>query len=361
MSLPRRIIITTLILSALFVFCGDELVFAQSGMEVDYPTIGEYYPVASDGEGFPQYLRYIISFFIIGASIVAFGALVYGGFLWMTSAGEPLRLQKSKERIIASLVGLVIVLGSFFILNSIDPELVELREVRIEEVDDVRSPGIYLSLSGEFHDGDEDAIRENVRKITSSERALGTLEGRVRSIRIVNPTERREGEENIIYRYVVTLHEKTNFEGRCRYYINNQSSPRDIDITDIGGDVSSVSVLRAQRYGEDPYGGVTVYDKPEFQEGSNTQRLSVSATETFSSFNVAPWSVDIEGSYGLILASGSDWGAMGDGCAIFASSRSIPSLVGHRMNRCSPHQISAFFAVYDSCSTHYALFPLYRR
>lgn len=359
--LLRKIIITAFIASVLFAFCGGDFVLAQGEMEVDYPTIGEYHPVASDGEGFPEYLRYIISFFIIAASVVAFGALVYGGFLWMTSAGEPLRLQKSKERIIASLVGLVIVLGSFFILNSIDPELVELREVRIEEVDDVRSPGIYLSLSGEFHDGDEEAIRENVRRITSSERALGTLEGRVRSIRIVNPVEGRGEEENIAYRYVVVLHEETNFKGRCRYYVNNQTQPRDIDITDIGEDVASVSVLRSQKYGEDPYGGVSVYDKPEFQEGANTQRLSVSATENFSSLNVAPWSVDIDGSYGLILASGSDWGAMGDGCAVFASSRSIPSLVGHRMNRCSPHQISAFFAVYDSCSTHYALFPLYRR
>lgn len=360
MDLKKKIFLIVLLL-ALFVFFAEMSVIAQEALEVEYPTIGEFRPTSSDAEGFPDHLRYAINFLTIAASVVAFGALVYGGFLWMTSEGEPLKMQKSKERITASLIGLVIVLGSFLLLNSIDPQLVELEEVKIEEVDDIDSPGIYLSLSGDFHQGDEDGIRENVRKITSSERALGNLEGNIQAIRIVNPTEGRGDDKELIYRYVVTLHSRTNFEGRCRYYLNNQESAREIDISDIGGDVSSISVLRAQRYGEDPYGGVTVYDKPEFHQGASTQRLSVSATESFSSLNTPPWSVDIEGSYGLILASGSDWGNMGDGCAVFASSRSIPNLTGHRMNRCSPHQISAFFAVYQSCSTHYALFPLYRR
>ena len=361
MSLLKKITLTFLIALFLFVAFGEFSVLAQGGVEVDYPTIGEYHPVSTGAEAFPEYLRYIVSFFIIGASVVAFGALAYGGFLWMTSAGEPLKMQKSKERIIASLAGLVLVFASFLFLNSINPELVELEEIKIEKVNDVDAPGVYLSLSGSFHEGDDDAMGENVRRINSSERGLGSLEGNIQSIRIVNPTERRGGEEEVAYRYVVVLHGKTNFEGRCRYFLNNQTSPRNINISDIGGSVASISVLRAQRYGDDPYGGVRVYDKPEFQQGSGSQRLSATASENFSSLSVEPWSIDIEGSYAVILASGSDWGGMDDGCAVFASSSSIPSLVGHRMNRCSPHYFSAFFAAYRSCSTYYAMFPLYRR
>ena len=332
---------------------------AQGQLEVEYPTINEYYPQELDSDGFPAYMEYIIRFLIIGAGIVVFGTLVYGGFLWMTSAGEPLKLQKSKQRLISSVAGLVVVVSSYIWLSSINPTLVKLQQIEsIEVIDDVTAPGIYLSKTSPFpSDDDEESIRENVRRINSSERALGSLRGEIQSIRIVNPTERNG---DLIYRYVVVLHEEENFQGKCKFYVNNQSSPSTISITDIGSDVSSVSIVRAERYGTGVYGRAVAYDKPEFQEGSNSQSLSVTTTsENFSSLNIEPWSIDIEGRYAIILASGSSWQNMNDGCAVFASSRPITTLVGHYMNRCSPYFFSEFFAAYRSCSTHYASFPLY--
>ncbi len=353
----KKNLLLSLLILLLFLSFVDP-VFSQ-GLEVEYPTIDEYRPVSMDPGGFPEYLRYFIRFLTIGAGVVAFGALTYGGFLWMTSEGEPLKLQKSKSRIIASFVGLLIIISSYILLGSINPTLVELERVEIEEVDDVRSPGVYLSLSGSFHEGNPEEIKENVRKITSSERSLGSLMGEIKAVRIVNPTD-ASGE--MIYRYVVVLHGEESFRGECEFLLTNMDNH---NFTNIRGEIlentSSVSVVRAEKYGTEPYGRVIAYDKPEFQEGSGWQRLFVTATDHFAPLEVEPWSIEVEGSYAVILASGSDWNQMDDECAVFAASRPITSLVGHYMNRCSPYFFSAFFAAYRSCATHYASFPLYRR
>ncbi len=324
--------------------------------EVQYPQIeGEFHPVSLSPDGFPEYLRYIIRFFTIGAGIVVFGALVYGGFLWMTSGGEPLKLQKSRSRLISAFAGLVIVIASYMLLSSINPTLVELQEIDITKAEDTNSPGIFLSLTGSFEETDD------IRRINSSERGLGSLEGRIESIRIINPTEDGRIDGPITYRYVVVLHSDENFQGKCKFFINNSSGGRDISINEIKEDISSISIIRARKYDEGAYGMVEAYDKPEFQAGSNSQILSTTTVESFSSLNVEPWSIDIEGRHAIILASGSSWEEMTDGCAVFSSSRPITTLVNHPMNRCSPYFFSEFFAAYRSCATHYATFPLYTR
>ncbi len=337
-------------------FSESLLVFGQ-GLEVEYPTIDEYRPITTDPGGFPDYIRYVVRFLTIIAGLVAFGALAYGGFLWMTSEGEPLKLQKSKSRIISSFVGLIIILSSYILLGTIQPTLVELEKVQIERVENVTSPGVYLSLSGSFHEDNEERMRENVRKINASEGGLGGIKGQIQAVRLVNSTTE---DNDLIYRHVIILHELENFRGRCRIFANNSSEPRNFNIQDIGENVASITVLRAQRHDQVPYGRVTVYDKPEFQEGSSNQRLLSSPSDSLSPLNVEAWSIDVEGSWAVVLASGSDWNAMDNECAVFATSRSIPTLVGHHMNRCAPYFFSPFFAAYRSCSTHYALFPLYR-
>jgi hypothetical protein len=352
-----KLLIVFLFLAVFLSLFFVDSVFSQ-GLEVEYPTIDEYRPVSTSSEGFPDYLRYIIRFLTIGAGIVAFGSLAYGGFLWMTSAGEPLKIQKSKSRMISSFAGLSIIIASFVLLNSISPTLVELERVEVQEVDDVRSPGVYLSTSGSFHENEPALIRQNVRRITSSERSLGSLDGQIQAIRIVNPTENN----NIIYRYVVVLHGEETFRGPCEIVTTNVAEQNFTTISSsILQQTSSISVVRAQRDTISPYGRVVVYDAPEFREGSGWHRLITTTGNNFSPLEVEPWSIDIEGSYAVILASGSSWNQMNNECAVFSTSRPITSLIGHHMNRCSPYFFSAFFAAYRSCATHYALFPLYRR
>ncbi len=61
---------------------------------------------------------------LIGAALSMIGVIffilmVYGGFLWMTARGEDSVVNKAKETIIAAIIGLIVVLGSYAITNFI--------------------------------------------------------------------------------------------------------------------------------------------------------------------------------------------------------------------------------------------------
>ncbi len=58
---------------------------------------------------------------LAGVSIVFFGLMVYAGFLWMTAQGNEDQVTTARNTIIASIIGLVLVLGAYaattFIVN----------------------------------------------------------------------------------------------------------------------------------------------------------------------------------------------------------------------------------------------------
>lgn len=116
--------------------------FAQ-GLEVEYPDLPGIPPL-SEKPTLPEYLRYIYVFSIIIAGLVAFASLVYGGFRYLTSVGQPLAMAAGREQITAGIIGLMILLSSYLILATINPQLIILKEVEhdLEEVPEVIIPPI---------------------------------------------------------------------------------------------------------------------------------------------------------------------------------------------------------------------------
>jgi hypothetical protein len=74
----------------------------------------------------PDYIVAIFNFSLMIVGIVVFGALLYGGFRWLTSAGNPAALSDAKDQIFSALLGLIILFSAWLILNTINPELVIL-------------------------------------------------------------------------------------------------------------------------------------------------------------------------------------------------------------------------------------------
>ncbi|NQV13262.1 MAG: hypothetical protein HQ530_03090 [Parcubacteria group bacterium] len=73
--------------------------------------------------------QYVKTFYIFGSSIVgavAMGALVLAGVNYMRSSGNEEHVTKAKEMFAGALIGLVLVMGSYVILRTLDPRLVEL-------------------------------------------------------------------------------------------------------------------------------------------------------------------------------------------------------------------------------------------
>lgn len=78
-----------------------------------------------------QYIRGIYNYAIAVAGILAALVLMAGGVLWLLSRGEASKITKAKELIIGSVVGLVILTGSYLLLTIINPNLVNLQNIKI--------------------------------------------------------------------------------------------------------------------------------------------------------------------------------------------------------------------------------------
>lgn len=115
--------------------------------------------------------QYIVQFygFIIPASmLIATVLIMVGGVIWITSAGDQGRIAKAREFIINSIIGVVILLGSFITLAAVNPNLVNLTLPQFSPLsipgaciisqkpncrDFVTSKTCKTELKGTFHQG----------------------------------------------------------------------------------------------------------------------------------------------------------------------------------------------------------------
>ncbi len=101
---------------------------AENSLNLCYPTLGPTGSGITIGLGMD--LNQLISwfyYFIVGISgFAAFVMLVWGGFDWLTSAGSPSKITEAKDKISSALIGLLLILASFLILQVINPELTTL-------------------------------------------------------------------------------------------------------------------------------------------------------------------------------------------------------------------------------------------
>ncbi len=66
-------------------------------------------------------------YLIVGISgLAAFATIIRGGVIWLTSAGSPTKAAEAKDLISSAFFGLLIVLGSWLILQVINPDLTKL-------------------------------------------------------------------------------------------------------------------------------------------------------------------------------------------------------------------------------------------
>jgi len=77
--------------------------------------------------------RYILGFYNYGlaiAGILATIVLMGGGVVWLVSAGDPGKISQAKELIAGSISGVVILVIAWMLLNTINPNLVNLTQLK---------------------------------------------------------------------------------------------------------------------------------------------------------------------------------------------------------------------------------------
>ena len=74
-----------------------------------------------------QYVTRLYQFGLMIAGFAAFASIVYGAIKYILSAGIVSMQQDAKDQITSAILGLILLLGAFLILFTINPELVNLR------------------------------------------------------------------------------------------------------------------------------------------------------------------------------------------------------------------------------------------
>ncbi len=72
------------------------------------------------------YIANFYQFALMIGGVLAFGVIVYGGVKYMASAGNPSGQGDAKEWVEAALLGLLLLVGAYFILDVINPQLLNL-------------------------------------------------------------------------------------------------------------------------------------------------------------------------------------------------------------------------------------------
>jgi hypothetical protein len=99
--------------------------------EINWPEIGGV-KIAEGGNlvaTLPQLVQYFFNFAIAIGGIAAFSMLVFGGFRFLTSAGNPSAQKDAKDIITSAIVGLLLLLCSYLLLQVINPDILTLKSI----------------------------------------------------------------------------------------------------------------------------------------------------------------------------------------------------------------------------------------
>ena len=126
------------------------LPFAQTtlALEVKYPNLpfGNITP-NNNLPSLPQYIAYFFYFFISVSGIIGVIAIVIAGFEFLISAGNEALITEAKDRIRSAVFGIILLMCTFILVKTINPELINLRANPQTGTFDLPS-GVYETLPG---------------------------------------------------------------------------------------------------------------------------------------------------------------------------------------------------------------------
>jgi len=216
--------------------------FAQRSPEINYPTIGGV-SIPNINIDLGQYIKYIFYFAISIAGVICFVALIFGGVRWLTSAGNPGAVSDAKDQLFSGILGLIILLGSWLFLNTINPQLVSFEAPNIAELPRGEVPSLKTGKVCFYDKKCGESDRKLLNCIDAST-GMKPTEGDIRSVEI------KEGAGSI----AVGFFEKPLYDGR-RICLKDASDFCDLTkfsfsgapFDDIINDINSVSIIPAEK------------------------------------------------------------------------------------------------------------------
>lgn len=302
--------------SALAKDCGKGMHYENGEckrmLEIVYPIFGDKdsYVPKTIGTGLPEYVEYIFRF-----SIGIVGFIIFGIFLWagidylFFCVGNPGKLMEALDRIKSAGLGALILLCSFIIFNTINPQLTTLKLEKMKSLPGIVSPGVYICnyhyegekenelgtiLNDYIYQEDTDKQIEAAKKLKNVMinpkgncyriNFSGNLEGFTINKTTKNtiffvPTVTLDPENpkkrEAKYEYGIILHEKDNFRGQCIEPVENdtlykQNFPNfQVENSLLLFTVKSVTLFKEPSNVPDTATGITLFSCFDYNKSDN--------------------------------------------------------------------------------------------
>jgi len=104
------------------------------GQKIDGVDIEPGQKFEVKGRTFIDYMIAIYKWSVTAIAIIAVIMIMIAGFQWMTAAGNASAIGQARSRISSSLIGLLLAVGAYSLLNFINPSLVHLRSLDLEDI-----------------------------------------------------------------------------------------------------------------------------------------------------------------------------------------------------------------------------------
>ncbi|MBI4240050.1 hypothetical protein HY620_03610, partial [Candidatus Uhrbacteria bacterium] len=109
---------------------ASESVFNDFKFQVPFPGLSITQDQFNSGDAIGIYITKIYNWLVVFAMIAAVLAFIYAGVLWLTARGDSGQVGESKKILINSIVGVVLILGSYTLLWAVNPDLVTFKPLQ---------------------------------------------------------------------------------------------------------------------------------------------------------------------------------------------------------------------------------------
>jgi len=130
-----------------FLFSLFGILYVSPAFAIDYPMIAGI--TIDESTSAATLIVYFFNLAIAVGAFIAGIVLIIAGIDYVSSRGEPAKIESAKSKIKNAFLGLIVLLSSFMILNIINPELtnIKINELKNEEQPEIIIPegtGVYL-------------------------------------------------------------------------------------------------------------------------------------------------------------------------------------------------------------------------
>jgi len=140
--------------------------------QVDIPTVDLTEPEPCGNKmcvpWIGDYISGVYEYAIGIVGIVSALVIMFAGVLWITAGGNASRIDDAKAWMGAALTGLILAMGSYFILYQINPDLVQIQTIQIEKAEKIDNPEPFSHLDTigtEISTTDEDGNQLSTQEI----------------------------------------------------------------------------------------------------------------------------------------------------------------------------------------------------